>query len=172
MNKRRIVITGFMGSGKTTVAKALALRLGCLMLDLDSFITEREGRSPAEIIEHDGEVAFREIETRALRDVLRNSDAGVIALGGGTWTVEANRDLIALHEYLSVWLHAPFELCWQRISVSDNTIRPLAPDRDRAYELYQRRRASYQLADFKVEIGDQEDADQIAVQIQTRLESL
>ena len=45
---RRIVIVGFMGSGKTTVAAALGRKLGCQVTDLDSFITEREGRSPAE----------------------------------------------------------------------------------------------------------------------------
>ncbi len=51
MKDRRIVIVGFMGSGKTTVAEALARQLGCRAIDLDSFIAEREGRSPAVIIQ-------------------------------------------------------------------------------------------------------------------------
>src|SRR5437773_404462 len=107
---RRIVIVGFMGCGKTTVAKTLARQMGCTMIDLDSFITEREGRSPAEIIAQDGESLFREIETRALGDALENGDSRVIALGGGAWTVEANRALIARHDCSSVWLDASFEL--------------------------------------------------------------
>src|SRR3979409_228157 len=93
---RRIVIVGFMGCGKTTVAKALAHRLHGDSIDLDSFIAE--GRSPAEIIEQDGEPAFRKIETEALRTVLAKKDAGVIALGGGAWTIEANRGLIVQHD--------------------------------------------------------------------------
>src|SRR5437870_9118375 len=82
---RRIVILGFMGCGKTTVAKELARQLDCNFVDLDSFLTEREGRSPAEIIEQDGEPAFRQIESLALTEVLKDRDARVIALGGGTW---------------------------------------------------------------------------------------
>ena len=119
------------------------------MIDLDSFITEREGRSPAEIIEQDGELAFREIETRALQDVLKNSAARVIALGGGAWTIEANRALAAQHDCLSIWLDVPFDLCWQRI-MSGRTARPLAPDRESAHRLYESRRATYELADLKI----------------------
>jgi shikimate kinase len=152
---RRIVIVGFMGCGKTTVAKALAHRLHGDSIDLDSFISEREGRSPAEIIEQDGEAAFRLIETDALRAVLEKKDAGVIALGGGAWTLEANRALIVQHDCLSVWLDAPFELCWERISASV-TGRPLAPDRAGAEKLYVDRRASYELSEqhLKVSSGD------------------
>lgn len=151
MNRdRRIVIVGFMGCGKTTVADALARQLACDSIDLDSFITEREGRPPAEIIEHDGEIAFREIETRTLRDALERSNARVIALGGGAWTIEANRTLVAEHDCLSVWLDAPFELCWERIISSANTIRPMAPDRESAQKLFQFRRDSYELAQLRL----------------------
>ena len=148
---RRIVIVGFMGCGKTTVAKTLARQMGCTMIDLDSFITEREGRSPAEIIAQDGEPSFRSVETRALGDALENGDPRVIALGGGAWTIEANRALIARHDCLSVWLDAPFELCWERITANPNTIRPLAPNRESAQELHQSRQASYLLAQLRVD---------------------
>ncbi len=134
-----------MGCGKTTVAEALAGQLHCDSIDLDSFITEREGRSPAEIIEQDGEPGFRVIETDALRDVLEAKTARVIALGGGTWTIAGNRALVAQHDCLSVWIDAPFELCWDRIR-SSGTIRPLAPDRATAQELYSKRQPSYQHA--------------------------
>ncbi len=148
--ERRIVIVGFMGCGKTTVAEELARRLGCGMIDLDSFIAEREGRSPAEIIKQDGEPAFRAIETRALQAVLENDAACVIALGGGAWTIQANRTLAEEYDCLSVWLDAPFELCWQRITAS-GTIRPLAPNRESAQTLYESRRASYELAELHVD---------------------
>src|SRR5512138_2771165 len=105
-----------MACGKTTVGKALARQLESNFTDLDSQSTENEGRSPAQIIEPDGEARFREIETFALRDVLQNRATRVIALGGGTWTPPANRTLAALHDCRTVWLDVPFELCWQRIS--------------------------------------------------------
>ncbi|HVS21826.1 MAG TPA: shikimate kinase, partial [Pyrinomonadaceae bacterium] len=94
--------------------------------------------------------AFRAIETRALQVVLEKNAARVIALGGGAWTIEANRALVAQHDCLSVWLDAPFELCWERI-LSSGTIRPLAPERESAHQLYQSRRASYELAELHVD---------------------
>src|SRR5258706_13729743 len=102
MTDQRIVIVGFMGCGKTTVAKALAQRLGCAMVDLDSFITDHKGRTPAEIIVQDSEPSFREIETQALKVVLDEKAARVIALGGGAWMIEANRTLVTQHDCLSV----------------------------------------------------------------------
>jgi shikimate kinase len=171
MNERRIVIVGFMGSGKTTVAEALVRRLGCRMIDLDLFITRREGRPPAQIIEQDGETAFRAIETNTLHDLFSHTDARVIALGGGTWTIDTNRDLIAQHDCITVWLDAPFELCWNRITRGGESIRPLAPDQDRARELYQRRRSSYELAALRVELDGNEDVAEVAAQIEFEIDS-
>jgi shikimate kinase len=169
MKDRRIVIVGFMGCGKTTVADALARQLGCESMDLDSFITQSEGRSPAEIIEQDGEAAFREIETQALRDALESNDARVIALGGGAWPVDANRALVAEHNCLSVWLDAPFELCWDRIISSANTIRPMAPDRERAQRLFQVRRDSYELAHLRLVMSKTTAPDETVVELATSL---
>ena len=168
MMKRRIVIVGFMGCGKTSVAKALACRLGCEMRDLDSFIAAREGRSPAEIIEQDGESAFREIETRALQDVLEKNDARIVALGGGAWTIETNRALVAHHDCLSVWLDVPFELCWERIK-SSNRKRPLAPDRESAQKLYESRRASYELAQLTIKSSDLRMSNEMVIAIERSL---
>ena len=151
MTDRRIVIVGFMGCGKTTVADALARKLGCAMIDLDSFITDREGRSPAEIIAQESEPSFRELETRALKVVLEENAARVLALGGGAWTIEANRALVAQHNCVSVWLDAPFELCWERIQ-SSGMSRPLAPERESARELYEARRMSYELAQVRIDV--------------------
>lgn|SRR5574341_130565 len=161
---RRIVILGFMGCGKTTVGQELARELQCVFVDLDDFITKREGRSPAEIITADGESAFRELETLALRDVLQDRSAGVIALGGGTWTVPANRTLIALHDCASVWLDLPFELCWERI-ISASTARPLAADRDAAKKRFDGRRHDYALAERHIAIGNEHTVEQLVKQI-------
>lgn len=166
---RRIVILGFMACGKTTVGKALALQLEGNFIDLDSQITESTGRSPAQIIEADGEAAFREIETLALRDVLQNPDASVIALGGGTWTIPANRTMVALHDCLTVWLDVPFELCWQRIISSSSAIRPLAPDHLTAKRLYEIRQPSYELAQLRVDAPANKQPGKIVREIKAAL---
>jgi shikimate kinase len=156
-----------MGCGKTTVAKALAQRLGCAMVDLDSFITDREGRSPAEIIVQDSELSFRELETRALKDVLEDNAARVIALGGGAWTIEDNRALVKEHGCLSVWLDAPFEVCWERIESSES-IRPMAPDRETAENLYNDRRVSYEISDLRVAASSDSTPDRLTNEILRR----
>jgi shikimate kinase len=161
---RRIVILGFMACGKTTVANEVARALSCRFVDLDSFITECEKRSPAEIIIQDGEAAFREVETLALRDVLQDKEAQVIALGGGTWNTPANRTLIALYDCLTVWLDLPFETCWKRIT-SGNVARPMAPDRETAQNRFDTRRVDYQLAEKQISIDDGVAAADIAKDI-------
>lgn len=158
-----------MACGKTTVGQALARQLQSKFVDLDSQITKSEGSSPAQIIEGRGEAAFREIETLVLRDVLQNPDARVIALGGGTWTIPANRTLVALHDCLTVWLDVPFELCWQRISGGRNTIRPLAPDQTTARKLYEIRRPSYRLAQLRVDAPAKKQPARIVSEIETAL---
>ena len=164
MKDRRIVILGFMACGKTTVAKELARQLECDLVDLDSFITERHGRSAAQIIQQDGEDRFREIETLALRDVLQNNDARVIALGGGTWTIPANRTLTGLHDCETVWLDVPFDVCWRRITES-NAIRPLAPDRDAAWSRFESRRQHYALASRRISVSESDSVAALAEQI-------
>src|ERR1041385_2146233 len=99
-----IVITGFMGCGKSRIARALAQNLNVRFLDLDESITARTGRTPAQLIDEDGELAFRRIETDTLREVLNAGEAGVIALGGGAWIEAANRELIEQYRCSSVWL--------------------------------------------------------------------
>lgn len=162
--KRPIVITGFMGSGKSKVARELARRLNVLFVDLDEKITQREGRSPAQLIVEDGEPAFRAIESETLRDLLQTKTAGVIALGGGAWIEEQNRRLIDEHACTSVWLDAPFEVCWARIETSSEE-RPLGKTRSQAQELYGKRRPIYQLANIRIEVLGHESVDAIVSEL-------
>ena len=163
---RRIVITGFMGAGKTTVAVALARELGCASLDLDDLIAAREGRTPQRLIDEDGEAAFRDAETRALREALERGDARVVATGGGTWTLERNRAAVAGHGCLSVWLDAPFDLCWERITrVGARGLRPFARDRAAARRLYELRLADYALAHLRVGVTPRHTAEEVAAEI-------
>ena len=161
MNKRSpIVITGFMGCGKSKIARALARHLDLVLVDLDESITAQHGRTPAQLITDDGERAFRAIESDALREVLDSSHAGVIALGGGAWIEEVNRDLINQYSCVSVWLDVPFETCWSRIETSTE-VRPLGRTRDQAEALYERRKPIYQLATIHVRVSGDEDMEDV-----------
>jgi len=160
----KIIITGFMGSGKTRLARELARRLNLEMIDLDDRVTEREGRSPAQLIVDEGEEAFRLIESAVLRELLQTNGAGVIALGGGAWIVDANRQLIDEYDCLTVWLDVPFEVCWARIETSDDD-RPLGRTREQAQTLYDRRRPVYQLAKIHVEVRDGVDLDSLIARL-------
>lgn len=167
----RILLTGFMAAGKTTVAEALARQLDCVMLDLDQFIAASAGRSIQTIIDEDGEARFREMEAQALREALEKKSARVIALGGGTWMSPRNRALIAEHHGFTVWLDVPFELCWKRIIRTGDT-RPLARDKEQAGRLYEERRALYELAGLRVPIFEETDAGMVAIEIVNALRQL
>lgn len=158
----KIVITGFMGSGKTRIAQELARRLDLAMVDLDNRITEKEGRSPAQLIVEEGEPAFRLLESAILLELLQTNAAHIIALGGGAWIQKTNRDLIEEYSYLSVWLDAPFEVCWGRIETSGED-RPLGRTKEQAQMLYEQRRPIYQLADIRVAVRDENFEDLITL---------
>jgi shikimate kinase len=160
-----IVIAGFMGSGKSTVARSLANHLGWGMLDLDEVIEQEAGRSVPEIIEADGEPRFRQLETRILANLLQRSTSNVVvALGGGAWISDVNRKLISDQGALSVWLDAPFALCWKRITESGGG-RPLARSEAEAGKLFTERLACYELADVNVQVSKQKSGDEIAAEI-------
>lgn len=167
---RRVVITGFMCAGKTSVARELARRLSLPFLDLDDLVTAQEGRTPQQLIDERGEPAFRDAETRALLQALKTSDDFILALGGGAWTLERNRALVARHAARTVWLDAPFPLCWQRATRDGGgNLRPFARDRALAQKLYDERRASYSLADLHVCVAPEQSAENLAAEIAASL---
>jgi len=143
-----------MGCGKTRVARELARQLNVVMVDLDDQITKRVGRPPAQLIVEAGEPAFRAIESDTLRHVVQIGEARVIALGGGAWIQEGNRRLLDQYGCISVWLDAPFEMCWTRISSSQED-RPLGRTREQALALYEQRRPVYELAKVHIPIREE-----------------
>jgi len=163
---RRIVIIGFMGAGKTTVARALADKTQLAGIDLDDIITERENTTIPDLIRDKGEATFRNCETLMLTVALERRVAQIIGLGGGAWILEKNRELINKYDCLTVFLDAPFELCWKRITEQD-AIRPLALDRRRAHKLYRERHPIYELADFHLQVSEESSADELVAEIVT-----
>jgi shikimate kinase len=118
-----LVLVGLMGVGKTTVGRRLSNRLGWALVDSDAQVEARTGRSVREIFEHDGEPAFRILETEALRDALDAPGPTIVAAAGGVVLAEANRELLERPDVTVVWLRAAPQLLVARASTGDH--RPL-----------------------------------------------
>lgn len=146
-----IVITGFMATGKSTVGRRLAQRLGRRFVDTDQLVEERANASVAEIFEHEGEAGFRARERDAVAAACAQSDV-VIAIGGGALTDPDNRTLLQAAGPL-VCLEASAEEILKR--VGDASSRPLlasVPDRlQRIRDLQAAREPIYRLATHRVD---------------------
>ncbi len=121
--KENIVLIGMPGSGKTTVGKRIAKKLGRDFLDTDEIITEKIGKTPAEIIENEGEESFRIIEAKIIRDFVSMATGVVIATGGGAVLREENRENLKLNGRV-YFLDRSIE----KLAVTDN--RPLSRSRE------------------------------------------
>jgi shikimate kinase len=118
---KNIILTGFMGSGKTEVGKRLAQRLGYVFLDTDKLIEEKTGKSISEIFREEGESSFRELETEVIKN-LSGITGYIISTGGGIVIREEN--ILSLKNIgLVIWLQASPETIINRIS--SETHRPL-----------------------------------------------
>jgi shikimate kinase len=143
----KIYLVGFMAAGKTTVARALAGRLGWRADDVDELIEARERRTVADIFARNGEPYFRALERDILRLLLPLRHL-VVATGGGTFMDPENRAAINL-DGLSVWLDVPFDELLARIPADGR--RPLAADRAQLERLYALRQAAYSNARLRID---------------------
>ena len=163
----RIYLTGFMGSGKSTVGRILASRLGASFVDLDEEIERQAGMRVREIFEQQGEPVFRRMEREALEATLALPDA-VIATGGGTVVFEANARLIR-ENGIAVWLNPPFATIAERVGGLGKEDRPLFRNEMQALALYRERLPAYRRADLTVDMAPQEGPEEIAARIALRL---
>jgi shikimate kinase len=134
----KVYLVGFMGAGKTTVARALARKLDWRALDIDDLIEQREHLTVAEVFARRGEPHFRAVERAVLAEIVGFRHA-VVATGGGTFVDPQNRAMIAA-DGLSVWLDVPLERLIARVPADGR--RPLAADRSEFERLYALRRAA------------------------------
>lgn len=123
---KNIVLTGFMGTGKSTIGKVVAVELNRDFVDMDDLIETREGRIINQIFAQDGEPYFRHLEA-ALCDELAARQNLVIATGGGALVVERNLRVIE-SSGLVVCLNCRPDVLWQRIGQSED--RPMLAERD------------------------------------------
>jgi shikimate kinase len=157
MKYSRIYLIGFMGSGKTTIGRQLAKKLGWKFIDLDKEIEQGEKRQVAEIFRENGEPYFRSLEKRYLRQA-SYSNRAVIALGGGTYIDDQNRALADMTG-LTVWLKVSFARLADRVKMDGS--RPKFDNRDEAERLYQDREPHYALA--RVHVSTDEGSPETVV---------
>jgi len=147
------VLIGLMGSGKSSIGRRLARRLKLKLIDLDDYIVKQAGMTIPEIFATEGEEAFREMESAALRAVLGKK--AVIASGGGIVMREENRALLHAHPPV-IWLKASPEFLAERIDGDRN--RPLIAAGDTLARLQQLADIRYplyaQCADFTLPRAD------------------
>ena len=151
--RRLVCLTGFMGSGKSTVARLLARQIGWQYVDLDKLIAEATGATIPEIFAKLGEPAFRKIEHQQLEKTIGEAVAmqksRIVSLGGGTTAQPDNVTLLRERGAALIWLHCPVEELLSRCAHITN--RPLFRDEASFRRLYQERLPSYEIADHRVE---------------------
>jgi 3-dehydroquinate synthase len=145
-----LVLIGFMGAGKTTLATRLAEQRGLTALDSDALLKERFGHSVAREFELHGEQAFRAAEEEVVCRLLVTAGArDVIALGGGS--ILSERVRTARGRHTTVLLEVEPNVAWERAQSRDGSERPLARDRAAFEALYAERRGLYeQAADARI----------------------
>jgi len=148
---RRIVLAGFMGSGKSTVGPLVAARMGWSFLDVDAVIEAEAGTTIAELFARHGEAQFRDREHATITR-LTNADALVLALGGGAIERAETRDLLLSNPgTLLVHLEVALATTLARCAGTEN-IRPILADRANLANRYARRLPLYRTAHVSIPV--------------------
>ncbi len=153
-----IYLAGFMGSGKSTIGRLLAERLGWHFADLDAEIEAAASMSIFDIFETRGEAEFRRLERETMRERVRAIERGwptVVALGGGA-VVEPEAWALVENNGITIWLDCPWETVRRRVEPARH--RPLARDLESLARIYEARRESYARADYRIAIESDDPA--------------
>lgn len=161
MKKKIFYLTGFMGSGKSTVGPIIANTLGWDYYDLDSVIEAKEMMKVSEIFDAKGEIYFRNIETEFLSE-LSQKEMSIISLGGGTVTVDKNFDIIK-NSGILIYLKISPETAYERLKYKrdrpiltrDGTVDLEKKEFiDKLFQLMEKRKSYYESADIIFETED------------------
>jgi shikimate kinase len=174
--KQHIYLTGFMGSGKSTIGKKLAKRLGLNFIDVDDEIEKHYKKSITDIFKEKGESWFRDLEEDSITNLSQIAERSVISLGGGALISELNLKQVLKSGNL-IYIESSAEEIWKRIRHS--TRRPLMRDAKQRWDknmyiqrigsLLEQRKKGYQSADIIIN-RDGIEADEVAELILQRLQ--
>jgi shikimate kinase len=160
---RRVVLTGFMGSGKTTVGPLVAERLGWTFVDVDDVIAAEAGSTIPEIFRSEGETEFRRREREVIFKLLDKSQL-VLALGGGAIEDAMTRERLIMNpETLLVHLEVRLETTLARCKGTEH-LRPVLADEANLRERYERRLPLYRMAHVSIAVDGLSPAE-VAVAI-------
>ena len=123
----KIVLLGYMASGKSTIGREISKKLDMKFIDLDDYISKREKRSISEIFKVEGEIYFRKIESLYLGEILNSKDSFILSLGGGTPCYSNNMELILNSEASSIYIKAGIKTLVSRLTAEKNR-RPLVAE--------------------------------------------
>jgi shikimate kinase len=123
----KIIVLGYMASGKSTIGKEISKKLELNFIDLDAYISEQEKRSIPEIFKIKGEIYFRKIENLYLKELLNNEGDFVLSLGGGTPCYANNMELIQSSKAKSIYIQASIPTLVTRL-IKEKSTRPLVAD--------------------------------------------
>ena len=163
--KNNIVLIGFMGVGKGSVAREIVRQSGMIAIDTDDIIESMENRSIKKIFATEGEPYFRELEKRVAQWLQVSVNDTLVSTGGGFFKVPQLKEIGTV-----VLLDAPFKRIYQRIIEHPNAAkklkkRPLFQDIDKAKALYNEREPQYKaVADLVIDVS-QKDYETIAKEI-------
>lgn len=146
----KLVLIGFMGTGKSTVSKLLSQELGCKRVDGDEEIERLENKLISDIFAQDGEAGFRLIETRVLDMILADEEPAIVATGGGAVLSADNRELMMSRSFVVALKASPEQIIAR---VQSDAARPLLQGdaAERVNTLLEQRKNAYDFAHFTID---------------------
>ena len=160
----KIVLLGYMASGKSTIGRHLANKMYLPFIDLDDYIEEQEKNTIKSIFKEKGEIYFRLIEHKYLKEILNSETKCVLSLGGGTPCYADNMTLINKSNAISFYLQSSIKTLVKRL-LKENNKRPLIASLDNekiteyvAKHLFERR-VFYEKANYTIKIDDKEKSE-------------
>lgn len=164
-----IILIGYMGSGKSTVGRALAICRKWPLIDTDIYIEEKQGKEISRIFAEEGEAYFRNLETETLEELLKRDGNYIISVGGGLPMRKENRELLKKLGKV-IFLRVSVDTVLKRLEKDQN--RPLLQVEDRKQKITEmlavRNPVYEEAADYLIET-DQLGYEEIAVKIQNML---
>lgn len=162
-----VFLIGFMGAGKSSVARKLARNCGVASVDMDKFIERKVGRSIPEIFAESGEDGFRAIETQVLRELAEDSYPMLVSCGGGIVVKDENVAILKENGFV---VHLVVDVDEAASRISDKSTRPLFSDLESARARLDERRPAYEAAADVDVLTDGKSVYQIANEVRSLLE--